>query len=223
MIMPDLRCANCKCRRGTRSMQGAATYDFADAFDFYDCAKTDLKELLERLLLLSVFSYSESLLDVIMKCSRTQERCLIIDLQAHNDAYAVHEINNVGFIRGPNNPGEGHTKFSKCHALHYMPLNRRCGFIFEKWAIRFWNAASPNNYFSTVPLVYDRSCCSNKMHISQDITFSCKRSCENGNFQTVPVEGIPIFSIPFHSLFHYFLLCSLIVSKVILLQFLCIW
>ena len=49
---------------------------------------------------------SKSLFDVITKCSKTQERRLMINLQAFRDAYAVYDTSNVGFTRGRNNPAD---------------------------------------------------------------------------------------------------------------------
>ncbi len=66
-------------RRVTRSVPGAETYAFADPFDFAYCAKTDLEELLDHRVSLSIFTDSNSLFDVIKKCSQTQERRLMIE------------------------------------------------------------------------------------------------------------------------------------------------
>ena len=55
----------------------------------------------------------------------------MIDLQVVRDAYAGHDIRNVGFIRGPNNSADGLMKIGKCHALYHMLLTGRCHFIVE--------------------------------------------------------------------------------------------
>ncbi len=68
--------------------------------------------------LFSIFTDSKILFDYITKCSQTQERRLMIDLQAVCDAYAVHDISNVSFVRGPNDP-----------AFHYLLQTGKCDFI----------------------------------------------------------------------------------------------
>ncbi len=72
--------------------------------------KKDLEKLLERRVSLTIFTDSKKLFDVITKCSQTQEGRLRADLQSSRDAYAVHDISNVGFIRSPDISADGLTK-----------------------------------------------------------------------------------------------------------------
>ncbi len=135
-----LHYASYKSRRVARSVLGAETYAFADAYDFAYCAKRDLENILGRRVPLEMYTDSKGLFDVITKWSQRQERRLMIDLQAVRDAYNSHEISNVGFIRGPNNPAEGMTK-----PLKYDPLNRllrtgRADFTVDQWVIRSFNS-----------------------------------------------------------------------------------
>ncbi len=115
-----LHYASYKSRRVARSVLGAEMYAFADAFDFPYCAKAYLEKLWHLRVSLSISTGSKGFLDVIKKCSETQQQRLIIDLQAVRDAYAVHGISKIGFIRGPNNPADGLTKICKFHALHHL-------------------------------------------------------------------------------------------------------
>ena len=131
-----LHYASYKSRRVVRSVLGAETYAFADAFDFAYCAKIDLETLLDSFVSLSIFTDSKSLFDVITKCSHTQERRLMINLQAVRDAYAVHDISNVGFMRGPNNPADGLTKIGKCHALYHLLRTGKSDFIVQQCVLR---------------------------------------------------------------------------------------
>ena len=63
---------------------------------------------------------SKSLFDVITKCFPTHCKRLTIDLQAVCDAYTVHDIINVGFIRGLDNSADGLMKIGKFHALYHL-------------------------------------------------------------------------------------------------------
>ena len=160
-------------------MLGAETYAFADAFDLAYCAKTDLEKLLDRRVSLSVFTDSKSLFDVIAKSSHTQEIRLMIDQQAVSDAYAVHDVSNVGFIRGPNNPADGLTKIGNCHDLYHLIRTGKSDFIVEPWILRNRNGAITTNYLSTVPFCYNLSCRSSNIHSSRDITSSYGRLREH--------------------------------------------
>ncbi len=75
-----LHYASYKSRRVARSVLGAETYAFADAYDFAYCAKRDLEDILDRTVPLEIYTDSKSLFDVITKCSQTQKRRLMIDL-----------------------------------------------------------------------------------------------------------------------------------------------
>ena len=121
----------------------------------------------------------------------------MIDLQAFREAYAVHDISNVGFIRGLNNPADGLTKIGRCHPMYHLLLTGRCAFIVEQWVRRSRHSAIPTNYLSTVPIFYDLSCCSNNIHPSQNITSSYERLCEHESLQTVPVEELDLFSFSY--------------------------
>lgn len=65
-----------------RSVLGAETYAFADAYNFRYYAKHDLQNFLRRRVSLSMFTDSKSLFDVITKCPQTQDYLLMIDLKA---------------------------------------------------------------------------------------------------------------------------------------------
>ncbi len=118
-----------KSRRVARSVLGAETYAFVDAFDFAYCAEADLAGLLDRRVSLFIFTDSKSLFDVITKCSHTKERRFMIDLQAVRDAYVLHDISKVGFIRGLNNPADSLTKIGKFHALYHLLRTGKNDFI----------------------------------------------------------------------------------------------
>ncbi len=159
-----LHYASCRSHKVARSVLGAETYAFAEAFNFACCAKRDLEMLLDRCVSLTILTDSKNFFDVITKCFKIQERCLRIDLQAVRDAYAVHDISNLGFIRVPSNSAVGLAKISKFHVFYRLLQTGKCDFISEQWVIRCPNAVSPTKYLTTVPLVYDRSCCSNNIN-----------------------------------------------------------
>lgn len=131
-----LHFASYKSKRVPRSVSGAETYAFADAFDFAYCAKKDLELILRRKVPLMMFTDSNSLFDVITKCSQTRERRLMIDLQAVRSSYDNHEISDIGFLRGTNNPADGLTKIGKCAALSHLLINGKCNFKIDQWILR---------------------------------------------------------------------------------------
>lgn len=131
-----LHYASYKIRRAARSVLGAETYAFADAYDFAYCAIHDLEKILDRLIPLEMHTDSKSLFDVRTKCSQTQERRLVIDLQAVRNAYALQEISNVGFIRRPENPADGLTKIALYGPLESLLRFSKADFKVDTWIIR---------------------------------------------------------------------------------------
>lgn len=125
-----------KSKRVARSVLGAETYAFADAFDFSYCAKNDLEQILNKKVPLHIITDSKSLFDVITQCSNTSERRLMIDLEAVREAYESHSISNVGFVRGPNNPADGLTKSGNCPPLIDILKTGLDNSIVEQWVIR---------------------------------------------------------------------------------------
>ena len=83
-----------------------------------------------------MFTDSKSLFDVITKSSQTQERRLMIDLQAVRNAYTTHEISNVGFLRSEENPADGMTKPGKCAALDHLLRTGKADFAVSQWILR---------------------------------------------------------------------------------------
>ena len=124
-----------------------------------------------------MFTDSKSLFDVITKCSHTQERRLMIDLQAIRDAYSSHEICNFGFIHGPNNPAGGLTKRGKCIALNHILKTGMAEFKLAQWVLRKQN---------NLPVESLINCCQ-----EQEI-----------NFQPIEAPQFYCQSIP-NSEFHY--------------------
>ncbi len=128
--------ASYKSSRVARSVLGAETYAFTDTCDFAYCAKRDLESIVDRTVPLEIYADSISLFDVITECLQTQERRLMIDLQAARDAYKSHEIWEVGFIRGSNKPADGMTKPFKCTLLHDLLRTGKANFTIDQWVIR---------------------------------------------------------------------------------------
>ena len=79
-----------------------------------------------------MYTDSKSLFDIITKCSQTQQRRLLSNLQAIRYAYKTHEISNVGFIRSPNNPADGMTKPFKCDPLNNLVRTGKAIFPVEQ-------------------------------------------------------------------------------------------
>ena len=82
-----------------------------------------------------MFADSKILFDVITKCFQTQEKRLMIDLQAVRDAYLCQEISNIGFVRGPNNPADGMTKLGNCEPLIHLLRTGKANFQVEQWVL----------------------------------------------------------------------------------------
>ena len=63
----------------------------------------------------------------------------MVDFQAVRDAYKSHDILNVSFIRGANNPADEMTQKSTCTRLHYLLRTGKANFVVDQWFIRSTN------------------------------------------------------------------------------------
>lgn len=107
-----------------------------DAFDFASCAKRDLEKIFSRHIPLAMFTDSKSLFDAITKGSQTQEKRLMIDLEAVRDAYGSQEMSNVRFLQVPDNPADGPTKTGHCAALYRLLRYTTADFSIARWVFR---------------------------------------------------------------------------------------
>jgi len=101
----------------------------------------------------------------------------MIDLQAVRNAYSAHEISNIGFLRGPNNPADGLTKIAKCPALVHLLRTGKCNFKIDQWILRY----SDTNPAQTAPYV---------VQYDQDLDLSITNSTE----EDVHTMNLPQFS-----------------------------
>lgn len=113
------------------SYKSRETYAFADAYDTAYCIKRDLELLFQRRIPLKMFTDPKRLFDVITKCSQTQERRIMIDLQTVRDAYSSQEISDVGFVRGSSNPADGMTNTGQCSDLEHLLCTGKANFLWS--------------------------------------------------------------------------------------------
>lgn len=135
-----------KSRRVVRSVLGAETYAFADAFDYAHALKHDLESILDQKIPLQMLTDSKSLFDVLTKCSSTIEKRLMIDLQVVRQAYETHLISDLGFIRTEHNPADGLTKIGTCQALRKLIATNKCDQDIDTWVLRNDTAKTSSSF-----------------------------------------------------------------------------
>ena len=140
---------------------------------------------------------SKSLLDIITKCSETQERHSMTDQQAVSHEYAVHDINNVVSISVPNNPADCLTKIGKFHAFNHLLLAGKCDFIIGPRIICCKNAAKPTSNSSTASIFYVRSYIIDVIHPSRCTASSYMRTNQFACLRTVLFELTEHVTVPF--------------------------
>ena len=109
---------------------------FADAFDMSLVIKHDLQNIMGKVVPLSMFTDSLSLLDVLTRAKVTTERRLMIDLQTVKESYDKKEIDNVSFIRSEYNISDALTKIKKDSILLKTLKSGKLDHPVEQWIIR---------------------------------------------------------------------------------------
>lgn len=96
---------------------GGKLYAFVDLFDAAYTIKRDLELILNVTKLLKVFTDLNRLFDIIIKCSGTTEKRLLIDFKAIRKAYEIFIVSDVGFIRVEHNTAYAFTNSVLCRIL----------------------------------------------------------------------------------------------------------
>ena len=79
---------------------------------------------------------SKSLFDIISKGSRTSEKLMILDIYAVRQAYKLHEISNIGFVRTNENLSDGLTIANMQGTIYNLMCTAKNEVKADKWIIR---------------------------------------------------------------------------------------
>lgn len=114
-----------KSKRVTRSFLGSETMALADAFDMAYALKHDIQRMIKQNVPIRILTDNLSLFDVITKATTTAEKRLMIDLAALKQAYNVHDVEQLGFVRTAFNPADALTKVTRCPVLEEILSSAR--------------------------------------------------------------------------------------------------
>ncbi len=106
-----------KCKRVTRSALSSELYAMVHGFDQTYVIKATLEQFMNRGVPLHIFTDSKSLFDSLTTLNSTTEKRLLIDLSMLRESYEKHEIAEVFWIPGGQNPADALTKTGACDAL----------------------------------------------------------------------------------------------------------
>ena len=79
---------------------------------------------------------SKSLLDIILKGSNTSKKRIMLGFHAALQAYRLHEISNIGFVRTNHNLADGLTKANMQGALYKLMATGKLEVEAEQWILR---------------------------------------------------------------------------------------
>lgn len=114
-----------KCKRVARSVLAAELYAFVLGFDHGFKFRTALQKIVNRSVLLKMYTDSKCLFDALTSLNTTTEKRLLIDLSMLRQSFENREISEVTWIPGNQNPSDALTKLRPCHALEEMMKTNR--------------------------------------------------------------------------------------------------
>lgn len=118
-----------------RSVLGGDTHSFADSFDAAYDLRHDIEQMLDRKIPLCTVTDSDSLFKVIVQSSTTNERRLMIDIQACREAYQERKIDQIGWIKSDGNLADGLTKIDKVDLLKKVMRTGQLVWVADHWVI----------------------------------------------------------------------------------------
>jgi len=106
-----------KCRRVVHSIMAGEVYALSAALDEALIICFDLEQLYGVQIPVNALTDSKQLFDVLTRGSHPTEKRLMVDVAAARQAYARHDVSNVGLIASADNLADPLTKVHGCRAL----------------------------------------------------------------------------------------------------------
>lgn len=135
-----LHWSSVKCKRVTRSVLASEIYGLVSGFDQGYALVSTLNVIADRLHLpripLSICTDSYSLYECLAKLGTTGEKRLMIDVMGLRQSYERHEIEDIHWINGADNPADAMTKANPNKALETLVSTNELTLRLEGWVQR---------------------------------------------------------------------------------------
>ena len=125
-----------KSRRIARSVLSAEANAFADLYDDAYALRSQVGHALSRTVPMHLLIDSKFLFDVVSKGSKTSEKRTMLDIHAARQAYKLHEMSNIDFVRTSHSLAHGLPKASMQAALYKLITTERHEVEAEQWIKR---------------------------------------------------------------------------------------
>ena len=129
-----------KCQRVTRSILAAELYALVHGIDLSIALGTTLQKITTQLstpnIPIIACTDSYSLYECIVKLGTTKEKRLMIDIMATRESYERHEIEEVRWILGNDNPADALTKANGSKALEQLIATNELAIHKQGWVNR---------------------------------------------------------------------------------------
>lgn len=112
-----IHCSSFKSKRITRSVLAAELFAVVHAFDYASTVRPAVNEIMEKVVLLNIYTGSGSLFEGLVEVDATTEKRQTIDLTMLRQAYELKEIAEVVWISTAQNPADAVTKDNASLAL----------------------------------------------------------------------------------------------------------
>ena len=135
-----LHWSSTKCKRVTRSILASEIYAMSNGVDVTVAINTTICNIVAQLGVPSipvvVCTDSFSLYECLVKLGSTKEKRLMIDIMALRQAYENHEISDIRWIHGADNPADAMTKSNPNCALETLINDNKLTMRVQGWVKR---------------------------------------------------------------------------------------
>lgn len=125
-----------KSRRVFRSLMAGEFISFSDISDIAIELSQDISVLVDKKIPFPLFTDKKSLLDVILKSSRTYKQHMMLEIAATREDSGDELIFNIGFVRSRKNLADGLIKHMNYVALLGVAYSGTCYLVPDQWLIR---------------------------------------------------------------------------------------
>lgn len=114
---------------------GTDRYESADAFELAYILKHKIESMLQQSIPVIMLTDSDFVFKTLIKNKTTNEKPLMLDIAGAREAYSSHEIIDIGWIQGDDDPAYRLKTSGRCKPLETFLNTKKLNIPTQQWII----------------------------------------------------------------------------------------